>query len=505
LRNTKDAEARRIAAKFSSQGLLLKRDALEAIFQQHREHNELEKLIEEVIKRVREEGSLFVEQRHVLEVIKAGRGVAYEKQQETGQAGFAFRPLAKDVEEDVKVVFEAKGNFEIHDDLGSRVKYFRERLRLIGETMRRRLDLSGLVSLSQAYAMDDGEKARVVVLVLEKRNSSFYVEDQTAQGRVNIPKNASSELKKKFNNLVPDVVVGLWVSKFRGALFCEDIIYPDVPDSPPNRSKQRLAAVLTSDLHVGSKYFMSKGFKVFLRWLKGELGDSASIETASKVKYLLIAGDLVDGIGIYPDQDKELELRTSYEQYKRVAELLSEVPEYVRVIVIPGNHDFTRKALPQPPIAEENAQPVLELGNVLSLANPALISLHGVYFQMFHGQSLEDLASLVPSARREEPQNMMQYLLSVRHLAPFYGGKTEMQALGSDELVMLEKPDVFHAGHVHIFGAKIYRGVSIVNTGTWQMTTPYQQMMGVEPTPGIFAVYHLDAATLNRVHLGELP
>lgn len=504
MKDTKNAESRRVIAKFSSRGLLLKKEALDAIFQQPRELSELESLIEEVIKRVREEGSLFVDQRHVLEAIKAGRGETYETKQATGQAGFAFRPLAKEIEDDMKVIFEAKGNFEIHDDLSSRVKYFKERLKLIGNVARRRLDLSGSISLSQAYSMEDGQKARVIVLVLEKRNSSLFVEDQTAQGRVNVSKNASSELKSKFNNLVPDVVVGLWVTKFRGALFCEDIIYPDVPDSPPNKSKEKLAAVLTSDLHVGSKYFMSKSFKLFLQWLRGELGDSASLEAASKVKYLLIAGDLVDGVGIYPDQDKELELSTSLEQYEKVGEMLSEVPEYIKIIVIPGNHDFTRKALPQPPMAEDNAQPLLELGNIVSLANPALISLHGVNFQMFHGQSLEDLASLVPGAKREEPQNMMQYLILVRHLAPFYGGKTELQALGSDDLVILEKPDVFHAGHVHIFGAKVYRGVSVVNTGTWQTTTPYQQMMGVEPTPGIFAVYHLDTAILNRVHLSEL-
>lgn len=502
MRDTKDAEARGVIAKFSSQGLLLKREALEAIFQRPREPHELEALISEVIERARKEGSMYVEPRHVLEVLKVNRGVAQEPQQATAQAGFAFRPLAKDIEADAKVVFEAKGNFDIRDDLESHVRHFRERLRLVGELMRRRLDLSGAISLSRAYAMDDGQKARVVVLVLEKNNNTLYVEDFTAQGKVFLSKAANAELRRKFNNLIPDVVVGLWVTKSRGALFCEEIIYPDVPDSPPRRSGQKVAAILTSDLHIGSKYFMSNGFRVFLRWLRGEMGDSASLETVSKVKYLLIAGDLVDGVGVYPEQDKELELTTFYEQYERVAELLSEVPDYIKIVVIPGNHDFTRKALPQPPIAKENAQPLLDLGNVISLANPAMISLHGVYFQMFHGQSLEDLASIIPGVRREEPHVIMQYLLMVRHLAPFYGGKTELQALGSDSLVISEKPDVLHAGHVHVFGAKVYRGVSVVNTGTWQTTTPYQRMMGVEPTPGIFAVYHLDTAILNRVRLG---
>ncbi|TLM98936.1 DNA polymerase II small subunit, partial [bacterium] len=108
-----------------------------------------------------------------------------------------------------------------------------------------------------------------------------------------------------------------------------------------------------------------------------------------------------------------------YGQYEKAAELLSQIPDYVRVLVIPGNHDFTRKALPQPPIPKEQAQPLFDLGTVTFLANPAMVSLHKVHFQLFHGQSLEDLAGLVPAARHDYPEVLMEYLIYVRHLSPF--------------------------------------------------------------------------------------
>ena len=42
---------------------------------------------------------------------------------------------------------------------------------------------------------------------------------------------------------------------------------PDIPDHLPNRSKSGSYAVLISDLHVGSKYFMETEFIRFLNWL----------------------------------------------------------------------------------------------------------------------------------------------------------------------------------------------------------------------------------------------
>jgi len=57
-----------------------------------------------------------------------------------------------------------------------------------------------------------------------------------------------------------------------------------------------------------------------------------------------------------------------------------------------------------------------------------------------------------------------------------------------------------HVGHVHIVGFDMYRGVLLLNSGTWQKQTPFQASVGLTPTPGLavivnlktFKVYHQD-------------
>lgn len=504
MKDKKSVELKRIASKFFVKGLLVQKDAMDILLSKSLLTNKIDNVIDSIVEIVNKEEVKFVETRHVFEIINNLETTEEKLKSSTTQTGFAFEAKSKNIDEDMKVLFESVKEIGLQDEIERHREYFLNRYSSIAMILRKRFDMSGTIALSQTRSLIDGAKARLIVIVSERKNTTLYVEDPTGHGKIYLSKKADKQLQNKFEHIMPDIVIGLWVSKYKDSLFCEDIIYPDVSDIPPRSTKQQIAAILTSDLHIGSKFFLEKSFLNFSKWLKGEIGDKASLELASKVKYLLIAGDVVDGIGIYPRQDKELKIKTSIGQYEKAAELLSQIPDYIKIIIIPGNHDFTRKALPQPPISAEESKPILNLGNVSLLANPSLISLHGVVFQMFHGQSLEDLTSLIPNVRHDEPHLSMEYLIKVRHLAPYYGGKTQIQTSGLDNLVIFEKPDVFHAGHVHVFGARIYRGVSIVNSATWQDTTPYQEMMGVKPTPGIFSLYHLDTSKLNKMRIEEI-
>ncbi|HDI47058.1 MAG TPA: DNA polymerase II small subunit, partial [Candidatus Methanomethylia archaeon] len=214
-------------------------------------------------------------------------------------------------------------------------------------------------------------------------------------------------------------------------------------------------------------------------------------ELASKVKYLVIAGDLVDGIGVYPGQEDELALKDVYKQYEYAARLLSEIPDYIQIIIIPGNHDAAFPAIPSPPIFKEYAEPVYELPNVLMLGDPSHISLHEVEFLITHGRSLDDAIPSFPGCSFSHPEDAMVELLKCRHLAPIYGQKTPLAPVPRDYLVVERIPDVFQAGHVHMMGAKVYKGILVVNTGTWQSQTSYQRSMGLEPKPAIATLVNL--------------
>jgi len=69
-------------------------------------------------------------------------------------------------------------------------------------------------------------------------------------------------------------------------------------------------------------------------------------DIAGHVKYVLVAGDIVDGIGIYPNQASELVIRDVNKQYKLASKYIEQIPDYIEVIITPGNHDAPRKSSP---------------------------------------------------------------------------------------------------------------------------------------------------------------
>ncbi|RLE50266.1 MAG: hypothetical protein DRJ21_01810, partial [Candidatus Methanomethylicota archaeon] len=60
-------------------------------------------------------------------------------------------------------------------------------------------------------------------------------------------------------------------------------------------------------------------------------------------------------------------------------------------------------------------------------------------------------------------------------------------------------PDVFHAGHLHTFGYLIYRGIIVVNSGTWQGQTDYMRAMGMKPNPGKATIINLKSRRVEAV------
>ncbi|MFQ6073884.1 MAG: metallophosphoesterase, partial [Candidatus Bathyarchaeia archaeon] len=246
--------------------------------------------------------------------------------------------------------------------------------------------------------------------------------------------------------------------------------------------------------------FMREEFNRFLLWLNGKLGNAYQREVAGKIKYVVIAGDLVDGIGVYPGQEKELAIQDIYEQYKAASKLIEQIPEYIELIVIPGNHDASRKALPQPAIPKEYAESIYEARKVHSLGDPCTISLHDVELLVYHGRSLDDIVATAPNQSFGEPQKAMKLLLQCRHLAPIYGQKTPISPESRDFMVIERIPDAFHTGHIHVEKHETYRGVLLVNSGAWQGQTSFQKKMGLEPTPGIVPILNLQTLQVFTVN-----
>jgi DNA polymerase II small subunit len=93
----------------------------------------------------------------------------------------------------------------------------------------------------------------------------------------------------------------------------------------------------------------------------------------------------------------------------------------------------------------------------------------------------------------------MRELLKKRHLSPIYGGKTELAPLRTDWMVINQIPDIVHFGHAHHNAVNSYRGVLMINSGTFQSQTEFMQKQGIDPTPGIVTYVNLRSGEPNII------
>ncbi len=339
---------------------------------------------------------------------------------------------------------------------------------------------------------------KIAGLVFQKRPTKngieLTIDDDTGKASVLA---LSEEAKKSAAQLSLDQCVMLDVDTKgeSGRLILRNVIQPDVPNRLSSTSKKTVYALFLSDLHIGSNKFLEEAFDRFLLWLQGKWHYEDDEELLSRLKYVIIGGDVVDGVGIFPNQEYELTERNIYKQYEMVSVKLKQMPQHLQMLIIPGNHDSARQALPQPMIPKKYAGSLYDFPNVTMLGDPCMIKLHGVSILVYHGRSLDDVLATTPGLSYERPTEAMKVLLRARHLAPMFGSRTPIAPEIEDHLVIDSVPDIFHAGHVHTLGAESYKSTLIINSGTWQAQTGYQANLGIMPRPGVVPIVNL--ATLD--------
>jgi DNA polymerase II small subunit len=368
------------------------------------------------------------------------------------------------------------------------VKVFKERKHLFDS-----------LSVEQILGVEGNSEVKVIGLAesirrSKKGNIIIMIEDPTGVIPAVVLK-SDKELVEVTRNIVEGDMVcveGVTGSREGGIVIAKDISLPDVPFSNSNkRSNVPLAIAMISDIHVGSFEFMEKEFNKFLKWLNGDLGNNKQRELAQKVKYLVIAGDLVDGVGIYPGQVEDLAIKDIYKQYKKLSELLELIPNHVEIIISPGNHDATRQAEPQTPIFEDFAAGLYSNPMIHMVGNPCYATLHGTNVLVYHGRSMDDIISKIPGNSYSKPEKAMLCLLKKRQLVPIFGEKVPVSPGNIDCLFIDEVPDILHSGHVHTTGVSNYRGVTLVNSGAFQSQTEFQRKLNMQPDPGKVPVYDL--------------
>ncbi|HUI38932.1 MAG TPA: metallophosphoesterase [Thermoplasmata archaeon] len=374
---------------------------------------------------------------------------------------------------------------------------FQARFRALSQHLKGRPELPNLRRVSEVRRAEGVVSTigmiREVRETSEKHHLIVRLEDESGLLEALVPRD-SPVARAAF---LPDEVVGvkLQVPRERDRIPRIDALTrPEVPGNPRRVRAGRPARVLfLSDLHIGSRSFLEGPWAGLVRFLRGD-GDRPDI--AREIEHVVVAGDLVDGIGIYPNQERDLAIYDVVEQYRELGRRLRELPGRLDIIVVPGNHDAVCPAEPQPSLPEGIRSELPE--NVRSISNPSTFALDGVVIEAYHGRSFDDLIPSIPGASYARPTEVMKRMLAMRHLAPIYGGRTPIAPLPVDGLVIDPAPDIFVTGHAHTFGVDRYRGVLLLNASTWQAETDYQRMRNISPVPAQAAVVDLRDLSMVR-------
>lgn len=440
-----------------------------------------------------------------LETIRISYNELYEKSiNKVLRAKISDKILAKEFESSIKIIEEFDGkpscNVEGFTD------YFKNRFKKLEKIFHERVDVKDSITISQVFKIPEKTKFKVVGLVNKKvlRGDRLLVELEDEEGMIELVA-LDKEVIEKGKLLFEDQVICADAIKYSDKLIVvKDFIWPDIPNKTSKKSDIPLCVAFISDLHFGSKLFNKALFEKFVQWINLKIGPPELRELASRVKYVIINGDIVDGIGIYPDQINELEITDISKQYEEAYKILSKIPDYIDIIITPGNHDATRKSLPQPPIMRDFAESLYRDDRFRMLGNPLLLNIHGLDFLIYHGKSLDDVLTKTPGLSYSTPERGAELLLRCRHLAPIYGASTPIAPMKEDKLVISYVPDIMCLAHVHIYGYKKYRGVSIITSSTWQNQTTFQEKLGLTPTPGIVPILDLQNSEIITIDFNSI-
>lgn len=373
--------------------------------------------------------------------------------------------------------------------------YFRSRYNILRKIIVGRSDFKMCTPIEKA--MDYERETNIVGMVYDKKTTKnghtiLEIEDETGICSVFIGKD--SPLQNEL--FVNDEVIGVSgrstgkSGRNGDGLFIADKIYrPDVPAANKWKPNDNVSSIaFLSDIHIGSKEFLRNNWEKMITWLKHNAEDK-------EINYLVLPGDVVDGIGAYPDQEKDLEIMDIYKQYEALSEYLKEIPDHMKIVLHPGNHDACRLAEPQPALNEMFTKTFDS--NIYLTGNPINLLVEGRVVTSYHGKSIDDWIAGVRGMSYDDPIAVMKQMVVRRHMAPMYGARNALAPEKKDYLAIEQIPDIFVSGHVHGAGWMEYRGVRMINASTWQAQTDYQKQHNFNPDPGVMPMVHLGTGAVT--------
>jgi DNA polymerase II small subunit len=407
-----------------------------------------------------------------------------------------FKPIAKEYESRIRIhdKYDVTEKSRSGGSVEDFVAYFRDRFQKQARMLSQFSSKYPEASLPE-MKHNEGRKVRTIAMVTDIRttkngNILMDVEDMESSFKL-LFSQRDAELFERAKHIVRDDILAAHGKVTNAFLVVDDFEFPDLPVSRDKKvCETDVAAAYLSDIHFGSNKFLPHHLDGFVEWMHGKRENP---ELAGKVKYIVIAGDLVDGIGIYPNQERELTVKDIYKQYELFDSFIESLPDYVEVIVGPGNHDAVRRGEPMPALTNEMVKSDVHL-----IGSPSYATIESCDHLIYHGTSTDSWIASLPRLSYAKPEQVMVECLKRRHLSVIFGGNAIVPER-MDYMLIEKEPDILHFGHVHKNGYTKYRGTLIINSGTFQDTTDFQLKQGHIPTPGRVPVYEFKHDSLKTL------
>lgn len=394
------------------------------------------------------------------------------------------------------------------------VKYFRNRYIFIKGVLQEKPELENLTSIDKIGG--GNRNFSIIGIVVSKqttknKNIILEVEDLTGSAKL-LVNHTKEDIFEKSKEILLDDVIGFKCSGTRDFLFVNDFFYPDIYLEEKFKSDEEVYALFTSDIHVGSDCFLGGNFNKFINWLNGEGCNKEQKEILKKIKYMFVVGDSIDGVGIYPGQEKDLIIKDIKEQYEKLAEFYKKIPKYIKIIQCAGQHDAVRVAEPQPPIGEDFAEPLHQIENLYLVSNPSLVEIgskngRGMRVLMYHGASMHNIINEIEELRlanaHSTPARVVKHMLMRRHLAPTHSSTTYIPDAKQDSMMITQIPDIITTGELHRPDIDKYNNILIICNSCWQSITPFEEKVGNNPDPCKVSILNLNTREVRILDFSD--
>lgn len=391
------------------------------------------------------------------------------------------------------------------------VGHFRARYKEIQSILMQRTSMDKLISINKISGTR--QQFMIIGMVNSRRytkNKNLIITFEDLTGQINVLFKFGGEHFKSAEELQLDEVVAIKCSGNNELVIGNDVIFPDAFVVQKTKFDSDCGLAFISDIHVGSNKFLKKEFENFINWLDSE------DELANKIKYLFIIGDAVDGVGVFPGQERLLEIKTLKGQYDELARFLKRVPERITIFMCPGQHDASRVPEPQPVVDRSYAGALYDIPNLVLVSNPCLVKLvekdKEFKVQMYHGASMHAFINNIEELRlikaHRHPAKAVKHMLKRRHLAPSHGVSASIVYVPNaekDPLVISETPDILCTGEVHRLDIERHNGILILTGNCWQAQTEFEEKIGNIPDPCKVPIFNIKTHELKILDFTSLP